>query len=117
MERALFSPATSSVDPAEVMAALAEDAVRLGIEVRTGVAWRGRDGDGVRTSAGRLPAGYLINAAGLQADRIAQAYGFGRRYRILPFKGLYLPARPEAPPLRTHVYPVPDLGNPFLGVV
>jgi len=115
-ERALYSPTTSSVDPAEVMAAFSGDAARLGVEVRTGVAWHGRDGEGVRTSAGRLPAGYVINAAGLQADRIAHAYGFGRRYRILPFKGLYLQARPGAPPLRVHVYPVPDLANPFLGV-
>lgn len=116
MERALYSPTTSSVDPVEVVAALAEDAASLGVEVRTGLAWRGRDVDGVHTSAGRLPAGYVINAAGLQADRIAQAYGFGRRYRILPFKGIYLQARPGAPPLRAHVYPVPDLDNPFLGV-
>jgi L-2-hydroxyglutarate oxidase LhgO len=39
----------------------------------------------------------------------------GRQYRILPFKGLYLygDAREK---LRTNVYPVPDLGNPFAGV-
>jgi L-2-hydroxyglutarate oxidase len=115
-ERVLYSPTTSSVDPAEVMAAFSEDATRLGIDVRTGVAWRGREGSSARTSAGRLPAGYVINAAGLQADRIARAYGFGQRYRILPFKGLYLQAQPGAPPLRAHVYPVPDLDNPFLGV-
>jgi L-2-hydroxyglutarate oxidase LhgO len=116
MERALYSPTTSSVDPAEVMAALVADAGRLGVDVRTAVAWRGQHQDGVLTPGGKLPAGYVINAAGLQADRIAHEYGFGRRYRILPFKGLYLPARSQAPPLRTHVYPVPDLDNPFLGV-
>jgi L-2-hydroxyglutarate oxidase LhgO len=116
LERALYSPTTSSIDPAQVMTALVADAVRLGIDIRTGLPWRGRDRDGVFTTAGRLPAGYVINAAGLQADRIAQDYGFGRRYRILPFKGLYLQARPGTPALHTHVYPVPDLDNPFLGV-
>jgi (S)-2-hydroxyglutarate dehydrogenase len=116
VERALYSPTTSSVDPAEVMSSLVADAARLGVDIRTGFAWRGRDSKGVLTSAGRISVGYVINAAGLQADRIAQDYGFGRRYRILPFKGLYLQARPEAPALHTHVYPVPDLDNPFLGV-
>jgi L-2-hydroxyglutarate oxidase len=116
LERALYSPTTSSVDPQEIMASLVADAVHLGIDIRTGVAWCGRDSNGALTSAGRITAGYVINAAGLQADRIAQDYGFGSRYRILPFKGLYLQARPGTPVLHTHVYPVPDLDNPFLGV-
>jgi L-2-hydroxyglutarate oxidase len=117
VERALYSPTTSSVDPAEVVSALVADAARLGIDVMTGAAWCGNKQDNVlTTTAGSIPAGYVINAAGLQADRIAQHYGFGRRYRILPFKGLYLHARPGAPVLHTHVYPVPPVDHPFLGV-
>src|SRR5262249_29258636 len=37
-------------------------------------------------------------------------------YTILPFKGLYLYASNPQEKLRTHIYPVPDLRNPFLGV-
>jgi L-2-hydroxyglutarate oxidase LhgO len=37
------------------------------------------------------------------------------RYRILPFKGLYLEGD-DSERLATNVYPVPDLRNPFLGV-
>jgi L-2-hydroxyglutarate oxidase len=70
----------------------------------------------VRTSTGRVAAGYVINAAGLYADRIARDYGFGERYRMLPFKGLYLNGNGGSRPPRTHVYPVPDLRQPFLGV-
>ncbi len=70
----------------------------------------------MRTCRGEIVVGFLINAAGLYADRIARDYGFGDRYRVLPFKGLYLNGRPEAPALRTNIYPVPDLGVPFLGV-
>jgi L-2-hydroxyglutarate oxidase LhgO len=63
-----------------------------------------------------VAAGYVVNAAGLYADRLAKSAGFGNRYRILPFKGLYL--RSSEPPgaFRTNVYPVPNLKNPFLGV-
>lgn len=116
VERALYSPTTASFDPGAVMSSLVADAARVGVDVITGVAWRGSRRDGVLTTAGWIPAGYVINAAGLQADRIAQHYGFGRRYRILPFKGLYLHARPGAPVLHTHVYPVPPVDYPFLGV-
>src|SRR5207302_927707 len=59
---------------------------------------------------------YVVNAAGLYADRLAQLFGFGRRYTILPFKGLYLYSSEPKDSLRVHVYPVPDLANPFLGV-
>ncbi|NIQ01289.1 MAG: L-2-hydroxyglutarate oxidase, partial [Nitrospinaceae bacterium] len=46
--------------------------------------------DGVRTTQGKIPCGYVVNAAGLHADRVARPFGFSERYRILPFKGLYL---------------------------
>jgi L-2-hydroxyglutarate oxidase LhgO len=35
---------------------------------------------------------------------------------VLPFKGLYLYSDEPPEALRVHVYPVPDLGRPFLGV-
>ena len=115
-ERALWSPTTSSVDPAEVMASLERDAVTEGVVIRTGTAYLGRERGGVRTSAGTIAARMVVNAAGLHADRIAHEFGFGRRYTILPFNGLYLYSSDPAGSLRTHVYPVPDLGFPFLGV-
>jgi len=117
-ERALFSPSTATVQPAEVVASLVADARAAGIAVLTGVAYRGREprGSGVVTSAGTIDAGYLVNAAGLYADRVARDYGFSQRYRILPFRGRYLLGEPGAPAVRTHVYPVPVLANPFLGV-
>jgi L-2-hydroxyglutarate oxidase LhgO len=37
-------------------------------------------------------------------------------YRILPFKGVYLYSNEPHGALHTHIYPVPDLRNPFLGV-
>ena len=60
--------------------------------------------------------GYVVNAAGLYADRIARDYGFSEHCRILPFKGPYLYSNEPAGSIRTNIYPVPDLKNPFLGV-
>ncbi|HEX9581929.1 MAG TPA: FAD-dependent oxidoreductase [Gemmatimonadales bacterium] len=124
-ERALFSPTTSSVDPRAVMVALCDDARAAGVSIRTGVAYLGRRGGSgrggrggsgaIRTSSGDLTVGYVINAAGLYADRIARDFGFSADYRILPFKGVYVYAE-DGEALRTNVYPVPDLRHPFLGV-
>jgi L-2-hydroxyglutarate oxidase LhgO len=58
----------------------------------------------------------LINVAGLYADKIGRDFGFSRDHRILPFKGLYLYSDEPPGALKTHIYPVPDLANPFLGV-
>ncbi len=115
-EYALYSPSTATVDPSQVVGAFVDGARRIGVEVRTGVAYLGRNGSTVKTSAGSMEAGYVVNAGGLYADQLARAFGFSERYHILPFKGLYLYADPSAPPLRTNVYPVPDLAMPFLGV-
>src|SRR3989344_2953905 len=115
-ERALFSPTTSSVDPREVMASLVRDAQAASIDILTGTRYLGQGQNGVMTSNGGIATGYVINAAGLYADRIARDFGFARDYRILPFKGLYLYANEGANAVRTNIYPVPDLANPFLGV-
>jgi L-2-hydroxyglutarate oxidase LhgO len=114
-ERALFSPNTASVDPAAVMASLVADLKHAGVEVRTGTGYLRRANGTIHTSTGPVSAGYVINAAGLYADRVARDFGFSRDYAILPFKGVYLYGDEGVERLRTNVYPVPDLQNPFLG--
>ncbi len=115
-QRAIFSPTTSTVDPASVMKVMVADAKSEGIQLQPGVAYVRRDKRSVHTSAGKVTAGYVVNAAGLYADRIARQFGFSDRYRILPFKGLYLYSNEPAGSFKTNIYPVPDLKNPFLGV-
>ena len=114
--RAIYSPTTSSADPVRVIAALEEDARREGIEVHTGAAYLRLDKSAVVSSCGSFDAGHVVNAAGLHADKIALDFGFSAQYRILPFKGLYLYSREPVGAMRTNIYPVPDLRNPFLGV-
>ena len=115
-QRALFSPRTSTVNPQQVVDAMLRDAREEGIEIHLGTAYVGRTDTGIQTSAGPIDAGYVVNAAGLYADKIALDYGFSQKYRILPFKGLYLYSNEPPGSIRTNIYPVPDLRNPFLGV-
>jgi len=115
-ERAIWSPATATADPTAVLAAMREDAEREGITFALADGFRRRRGDEVESARTTWHAGYVVNAAGLHADRIARQYGFSDRYRILPFKGLYLYSDDAGGHFNTNIYPVPDLRNPFLGV-
>ncbi|WP_292663838.1 L-2-hydroxyglutarate oxidase [Nitratifractor sp.] len=114
---ALHSPDTATVDPLEVLAKLRHLVVADGTRLLLGNAWMGNLGNNhVLTRTDEIHAGVVINCAGLYADRIAQAYGFGERYTIVPFKGIYLKYSGSPSPVKTNIYPVPNLKNPFLGV-
>lgn len=115
-ERAIWSPNTATADPGAVLAAMRDDAQREGIAFALADGFRRRRGDVVESARTTWRPGHVVNAAGLHADRIARQYGFSRRYRILPFKGLYLYGDDAEGRFRTNIYPVPDLRNPFLGV-
>jgi len=115
-QRALFSPTTSTVNPNAVLQAMVADAIAEGVQIKSGVAFVRKTGRTVQTTECQYEAGYVVNAAGLYADQIARQFGFSERYRILPFKGLYLYSDEPPGALRTNIYPVPDLRNPFLGV-
>ncbi|GJL62052.1 MAG: aminobutyraldehyde dehydrogenase [Nitrospirales bacterium] len=115
-ERALFSPTTSTVNPVKVLQSIVDDAQCEGVAIHYGTKYEKKKGKEIQTSAGAYQAGYIVNAAGLYADVIAKEFGFSDRYRILPFKGLYLYSDEPAGSFRTNIYPVPDLNNPFLGV-
>ena len=115
-ERAIWSPATATADPVAVLTAMREDAEREGITFALADGFRRRRGGEVESARTTWRAGYVVNAAGLHADRIAGQYGFSQQYRILPFKGLYLYGDDAGGHFHTNIYPVPDLRNPFLGV-
>lgn len=115
-ERALFSPSTSTIDPERVLAELQADAEREGIKIHFDCRFLRRQGNVLETTTGKVEFGYVVNCAGLQADQIAHSFGCGLTYGILPFKGLYLYSNEPPESYRTHIYPVPDLNYPFLGV-
>lgn len=71
----------------------------------------------VKSNRGEFRSRFLVNCAGLQADRVA-AYGNAPLpVKVLPFRGEYYKLTPEAAHLcQTLIYPVPDPRFPFLGV-
>lgn len=114
---ALWSPNTAVASPAGVVEALADRVRERGGRVVLGNQVTGAGPGWVMSVLeGRVAAGHVINAAGLYADTVAHWFGFGRDYRMLPFKGLYWYGNWEKGHLQRHVYPVPDPRNPFLGV-
>ena len=114
-EKALYSPTTATIDPLEVMMSLQKDAEDEGVDIHLGTSYLQAQGNRISTSSGSYEARMVINAGGLYADKIAMDFGFSKKYRILPFKGLYLNSDEPPGSLRTNIYPVPDLRNPFLG--
>ena len=115
-QRAIFSPTTTSADPQRVIEEMIRDAKQEGITIRTGAPYLRTEKGLVMTPQESYTAKHVVNAAGLYADKIALDFGFSERYRILPFKGLYLYSDEPSDAFRTNIYPVPDLRNPFLGV-
>ena len=116
-QKALFSPTTASINPTELVKSLLSDAIQEGVQLKTNTQYIHRVGkSSIKTSNGIFEAKYIINAAGLYADKIGRDFNFSKDHRILPFKGLYLYSSEPPGALNTHIYPVPDLTNPFLGV-
>ena len=115
-KRALYSPDTASVDPKQVCHRLREDLLIQAVDFSYETKYLGHQGSVMKTSKGDFEAGKMISCAGLYADKIAQDFGFGKQYTMIPFKGLYLKYTKNKTDVKMNIYPVPNLNNPFLGV-
>jgi L-2-hydroxyglutarate oxidase LhgO len=122
---ALHSPATGIVDTHGLMLALLGDAENAGavLATRTAFVSARRDGAGwlVRTRGAdgefELGCEHLVNAGGLQAQRVAAAIDGLDASQVPPplwLKGNYFTVEGRQPPFRRLVYPVPAGGG--LGV-
>jgi L-2-hydroxyglutarate oxidase len=115
-EIALWSPNTGVGDPMQFMNEFTKEFLELGGEISYGTSVKRLSATTVGTSRGSFHSGHIINASGLYADKIASMFGFGSRYTMLPFLGLYIYAPRLKGTLKRHIYPTPDPRNPFLGV-
>ena len=118
---ALHVKATGIVDYKAVTSKLAELSEQDGAEVSLNTEVLGITSSGneiiVEHSRGVTRGSMLINAAGLQSDRIARMAGLEPSLRIVPFRGEYFELSKEASTkVRGLIYPVPDPALPFLGV-
>jgi L-2-hydroxyglutarate oxidase len=119
--RGLYVPDTGIVDFTTVTDAYAGVARGAGAEFVTGAkvlsCVRKNDGITLETHAGEFMCRNLINAAGLQCDRVARMCGASPDVKIVPFRGEYYKLKPERQDLvKNLIYPVPDPRFPFLGV-
>ena len=119
--RALWAPHTGIVDLTKVAAAFANKFHQAGGDIFTGAAvkkiTRSTGSVALETTKGTLQAKYLINCAGLYADKVASMTGERVGVRIIPFRGEYYTLRQESHHLVSGlIYPVPDPQFPFLGV-
>ena len=105
-KKALYSPNTASVDPKKVCFKLKDVLKEKGINFYFNTSF----------DDCTLKYKYLINCAGAYADKIAQKFGLAKDYTMLPFKGIYLKYATNKTDIKTNIYPVPNLANPFLGV-
>lgn len=116
-KHALWSPKTSVVDPSEILESLKRDLKEQNVSFYYNTPYL-RKLEKNAISAGEYIFEFekVINAAGLYADKIAKDFGFSEEYTILPFKGIYIEYTGEDKFIRTNIYPVPNIKNPFLGV-
>ncbi len=103
-KEALFSPNTASVDPKEVCYKLRDILKEKCVDFFFNTSFEDCN----------LEYKYLINSAGAYADKIAQKFGLAKNYTMLPFKGIYLKYMTNNTDIKTNIYPVPNLANPFL---
>jgi len=103
---ALYSPNTASVNPKEVCKVLRRVLEKKGVKFIFNMPFE------------KFNESYdfLINAAGLYADKIAHSFNISLEYTVLPFKGLYRKYTDKDKIIKTQIYPVPNIKNPFLGV-
>ena len=83
-EQALFSPTTSSVDPKIVLKHMVKDAEQEGISIHFGTQYINHKNNLLKTNKGFYSCGYLVNTAGLYADKIAKDFSFSKDFSILP---------------------------------
>jgi len=75
------------------------------------------DDTSIQTNNQKLGYDLLINCAGGYADKIAHKFDVAHHLKLIPFKGIYKKLNKNiAKKVNHHIYPVPDLENPFLGV-
>lgn len=116
-KKALWSPLTATINPKEILIFLKKKLEQSGVDFYFNLSYKSKiDNNAIKAGEYQFNYKKLINAAGLYADEIARDFGFAENYIIIPFKGIYLEYTGLDKPIKTNIYPVPNIKNPFLGV-
>lgn len=114
--KALYSKNTATVDSVQISHFIKNELLNSGVNIYFNTQFKDYKNSHIITNKGKFSAGFIINSAGLYADKIAKKFGFSNGHVLIPFKGIYLKYKGEDKPVKTNIYPVPNLANPFLGV-
>ena len=113
----LWSPNTWSISPDDLFNCLVKECEELGIKFIKGEKIIFADNKKLKTAKNNIYFyDYFINACGGYSLEVAKLFGIKVNYQILPFKGLYLKSKNKITNFSTHIYPVPDNKQPFLGI-
>ena len=113
----LWSPNTWSVSPLEILDCLIKECKVLNVKFITGEKIISAGNNFVETSKkNKFFFDFLINACGGYSIEVARFFGINTNYKLLPFKGLYLKSSKKFKKFKRHIYPVPDMQQPFLGI-
>ncbi len=110
---ALWAGTTAVVDPFQATLAISENAVANGVELRLATSLLGfiQDGSrvtGVLTEAGDFSADWVINCAGVYADKVMHLAGAHKDFEITPRKGEYLVFDSAQIQLGEVIFPAPS---------
>jgi L-2-hydroxyglutarate oxidase LhgO len=118
-QKALYSHYTAMVDNKAILNSLERDLLQTKrVELLFATKLENlTDEFTAKTSQGPIRFKQFINTAGAYADKVAHHFGVGKEYYFIPFKGIYHKlAAHKSHLVNGNIYPVPNLGNPFLGV-
>jgi len=114
----LWSPTTAIADSKAVINQLAENFKNLGGKIILGndVSLKKISGEIHGFIDGKqFHTDFIVNSAGVHADRLARSVDVGLEFVCLPFMGIYRVSKQTIQSSKTLIYPVPHPLNPFLG--
>ncbi len=116
-ENFLWSPNTWSASPIDVVDNILKELKEANIKLLCNRKVIRHSKNNLLLSSGEtINYDFLVNAAGAYALNVAELFGIKTHFRLLPFKGLYLSTSSKKYRMNSHVYPVPDIEQPFLGI-
>ena len=113
----IWSPNTWSANPKELIKVMQKQLNELGVNVVLNKKIDSFDGTTFLDNyKNKYFFDYVINAAGAHSLKVAKMMGINTEYILLPFKGMYLRSKRKVNKFKTHIYPVPNINQPFLGI-
>ncbi len=116
-ERFLWSPNTWSASPKYLLSKIIQELKEAKVKLINSTKVSSVEPHKVITEKGeRFFFDILINSSGGYSLSLAKECGLYPPYKLLPFKGIYLKSNKAIKTFKSHIYPVPNISQPFLGI-